>query len=148
MTVDWLAFVNVTLYAMVASQHAFYALGMEAAQRSLGAPAYVELRNALDTVLQRSLPVLYGATLLVTLLSLAFGDARATAALALAGLVGDAWFMLKDDVPINERIRTWTPADYPADWSTYRSAWLAAFRKRQLAIAAGFLSLVLGVATR
>jgi hypothetical protein len=145
MTIDWLAFVNVALYALVVSQHAFYALGMERAQAVLAGPAYVELRNALDTALRRSLPVLYPATLLVTVLSLLFGNARVTTAVALAGLLVDAWFMLRINAPINALIQTWTPERHPPDWQSRRAAWISAFHRRQIAVAVGFASLLLGV---
>jgi TRAP-type uncharacterized transport system fused permease subunit len=144
MRLDALAVLNVTLYALVASQHAFYAVGLERVQRSLRAPAYVELRNALDDVLRRSLPWLYPITLVVTVLSLAFHEGRAAAAtaLALAALLVEAWLMVRRSAPINARIKTWAPERPPADWESHRDAWLRIFHRRQLVVALGFLSLL------
>lgn len=143
MTHETLLFLTVVLYGLVASQHAFYAIGLGAVQRRLGAPAYVELRNALDDVLRKTLPAVYVATLVATVLSLLLAGGLWIAT-ALAALLVEAWLMLRRSVQINERIQTWTPEHYPADWETHRLAWLRVFRQRQIAVAVGFLSLLLG----
>lgn len=150
MSVDWLWLANVVLWMLLASQHAFYALGMAAAQRALSAPAYVELRNAIDDVLKRSLPPLYVATLVATVLAVlaAAGPGRRMAVLALGALLVEAWLMLRRSVPINARMQTWSPAAPPDDWQRTRAEWLAVFRERQIAVAIGALATVLGALAR
>jgi hypothetical protein len=146
MSIDWLWFANVTTFAVVASQHAFYAVGLGRTQCALGASAYVELRNAIDDVLRKSLPPVYLATLACAVLSVIVHDgaARGFAVLALAALGVEAWLMLKRSVPINARMQTWTPDAVPADWQETRSEWLAVFAQRQVAVAIGFTATLLG----
>lgn len=150
MSIDWLGFATVVAYGLVASQHAFYAIGLGRTQRALGASAYVELRNAIDHVLRRRLPPVYLAPLACVLLSvlLARGAARACAVIALAALGAEAWLMLKRSVPLNDRMQTWTPDTVPDGWQDTRAAWLAVFARRQIAVAIGFLATLLGALVR
>src|SRR5690606_25776046 len=91
----WIPIVGVVLWALLASQHLFYAVGLGDAQRALGGPAYVELRNAIDDVMRRNLPFVYVATLVWTvLLIVRGGPGRFWFVVALAGLLGDAAVML------------------------------------------------------
>lgn len=142
----WLEFVAVCLWALLASQHAFYAVGLGAAQSALGAAAYIELRNAIDEVMRQRLPVLYLATLAWTILLVARrrGPARAAFAVALVALLADVGLTLVGNVPINALMQTWTPAAPPADWEVHRAAWLSVFSWRQIAAATGFLATLIG----
>ena len=141
----WIPIVGVVLWAVLASQHLFYAVGLGDAQRALGGPAYVELRNAIDDVMRRNLPFVYVATLVWTvLLIVRGGPGRVWFVVALAGLLGDAAVMLTRSVPINELMHTWTVAAPPADWETHRAAWLEVFRWRQICVGIGFLGLLIG----
>ena len=150
MTIDWLGFASVVAFGLVASQHAFYAVGLGETQRRLGASAYVELRNAIDDVLRRTLPRVYVGALVFTVLPvvLATGAARGFAIVALAALCAEAWLMLKRSVPLNDRMQTWTPDAVPADWQETRAAWLAVFRRRQIVVAIGFVATLLGALAR
>jgi hypothetical protein len=150
MSIDWLWFANVTTFAIVASQHAFYAVGLGRTQRALGASAYVELRNAIDDVLRKTLAPIYLATLVCTVLSVIVhgGAARGFAVLALAALLVEAWLMLKRSVPINASMQGWTPDAPPADWQDTRAEWLAVFARRQVAVAIGFMATLLGALVR
>lgn len=150
MSIDWLWFATVLTYGLVASQHAFYAIGLGRTQQALTASAYVELRNAIDHVLRRRLPPIYLATLGCVVLSvlLGHGAARVWAAIALAALGAEAWLMLKRSVPLNDRMQTWTAETIPADWHDTRAAWLAVFTRRQIAVAIGFVATLLGALTR
>lgn len=150
MSIDWLAFASVATFGLVASQHAFYAIGLGRTQRALSASAYVELRNAIDHVLRRTLPPIYLATLVCVVLSvlLAEGAARAWAVLALAALCAEAWLMLKRSVPLNDRMQHWTPDSVPVEWQATRTAWLAVFTRRQIAVAIGFTATLLGALAR
>jgi hypothetical protein len=149
-SIDGLWFASVLTYGLVASQHAFYAIGLGRTQRALSASAYVELRNAIDHVLRRTLPPVYLATLACIVLSvvLARGGARVCAVIALAALGAEAWLMLKRSVPLNDRMQTWTADTIPADWHDTRAAWLAVFTRRQIAVAIGFVATLLGALAR
>lgn len=139
MSGQWIVVVGVVLWSLLASQHLFYALGLGTAQRALGGPAYVELRNAIDDAMRRSLPPLYVATLVWTILLIVRGGpSRAFYVVALPGLLGDVGVMATRSLPLNERFHTWSPASPPADWHVHRDAWLDAFRWRQIALSIGF----------
>jgi hypothetical protein len=141
----WMVLVGVVLWALLVSQHLFYAIGLGDAQRALGGPAYVELRNAIDDAMRRSLPVLYVATLVWTVvLIVRGGPSRVWYGVALLGLLADAGVMVTRMLPINELFHTWSAASLPADWQVHREAWLEAFRWRQIALTIGFLSLLFG----
>jgi hypothetical protein len=147
-------FVNLAMFAIVASQPLFYAVALGHASRALSAPAYIELRNAINVVMKRRVPVVYLGTLAssvgVLVLSVLAGEQwlAVTSAVALAALVADAALMLRENVPINGVIETWTPTRYPADWETYRSRWMAIFAVRQVVLAIGFASLLAGAVFR
>jgi len=141
----WIPIVGVVLWAVLASQHLFYAVGLGDAQRALAGPAYVELRNAIDDVMRRNLPLVYVATLVWTVVLIARGGpGRVWFVLALAGLLGDAGVMLARSMPINELMHTWSVAALPADWEVHRAAWLEVFRWRQICVWLGFLALLIG----
>ena len=151
---EWATLVNLLVFALVASQPLFYAVALSHASRVLSAPAYIELRNAINPVMKRRVPVMYLGALAsgigVWVSSVLAGERwmAATSAVALAALVGDAVLMLRENVPINGVIETWTPTRYPADWETYRTRWMAIFAVRQLLLGAGFVSLLAGAVFR
>jgi hypothetical protein len=141
----WIPIFGIAVWALLASQHFFYAVGLGDAQRALDGPAYAQVRHAIDDVMRRNLPGLYVATLVSTIvLILRGGPGRAWFVVALLGLLVDATVMLTFSVPINETIRAWTASAPPADWEVHRTAWLEVLRWRQIAIASGFLALLLG----
>ncbi len=146
--------VNLVLFAVVASQPLFYAVALSHASRALSAPAFIELRNAINAVMKRRVPAVYLGTLAtcvgVLTLSLLAGELwmAATSGVALAALVGDTALMLRENVPINGVIETWTPTQYPADWETYRTRWMAIFAVRQVLLVVGFVSLLAGAVFR
>ena len=146
--------VNLFMFAIVVSQPLFYAVALSHASRALSAPAYIELRNAINAVMKRRVPVLYLGTLATMLgvlaASLLDGERwmAATSAVALATLLADAALMVRENVPINGVIETWTPTRYPADWETYRTRWMAIFAVRQLLLGVGFASLLAGAVFR
>ncbi len=146
---------NLLTFSIVVSQHLFYAVALTTVSRALSAPAYVELRNAINAVMKRRVPLIYGAALATCVVVLALGVSReqgrlavSTSAVGLLALLGDAGLMLRENVPINQVIETWTPTQYPADWATYRARWLALLRIRQIVLGIGFLSLLIGVVAR
>jgi hypothetical protein len=141
-------------YAVVVSQPLAYIVFMTKAQRALSAPAYIELRQRINPVMTKRLPAIYVITLLALVLLLALSlRSRAwtvalSAAVALVCLVVDVVFMVRENVPINGIIDTWTTISYPADWQDYRAKWFATFAYRQVAQLAGFVSLLVGAVFR
>ena len=139
-------------YSLVASQPLFYLVALGGAQRALSASAYVELRQRINPLMVRRIPVIYGSALLALIallvLSLRSGSGllALAAGVALAGLLVDAVLMLRVSVPINTRIDAWTVADQPADWQEHRARWFAIFAYRSAALLAGFASLLAGAA--
>jgi tetrahydromethanopterin S-methyltransferase subunit F len=53
--------------------------------------------------------------------------------------------MLKENMPINNAINTWSAENYPADWASQRDQWLYFFRLRQIVNITRFLGLLIGV---
>jgi hypothetical protein len=145
---------NLALFSIVVSQPLFYLVVLTQAQRALSAPAYVELRQHIDPVMNRRIPVIYIATLITTLLLLVVAfrsDERlvlVTTAVALACLVADVVFMMRENLPINSVIDGWSTTSYPSDWETHRDQWFAIFGYRQVVLSIGFASLLVGAAFR
>lgn len=143
---------SLVAYSVVASQPLFYLVAMGRAQQALSAAAYIELRQCINPVMVRRVPVIYLAALLSLVALLVFavraGDrVRAGAgALALAALVADLVLMTRVSVPINAAIDAWTAADHPADWEEYRERWFGIFAWREAVLLAGFVSLLAGAA--
>ena len=145
---------SLVLYAIVASQPLFYFVALGPAQRRLSAPAYIELRQALNPLMVRRVPVLYLGTLAALALTI-FLAWRASATLvagpattALILLVVDTFLMTRSSVPINTFIDSWTPANHPADWELHRDRWFVIFRYRQAALLTGLFGLLSGAVLR
>ncbi len=141
---------NLLAYSIVVSQPLFYVVALTSAQRALSGPAYVELRQRINTVMNRRVPVIYLTTLVTTLvlivLSWRAGTSRVfiTTILALLCLFGDIALMLRENAPINGAIDRWSPTNHPGDWEAYRSKWFAIFAYRQIILLLGFISLLIG----
>lgn len=146
--------VNLLLYSTVASQPLFYILALTSAQRALSGPAYIELRQRVNAVMNRRVPVIYSTTLVATLVLLVLswrtedGRLLGTTVVALLCLVADVALMLRENVPINGVIDRWSTTDYPGDWEDYRRRWFAIFEYRQVLLLSGFLSLLIGAVFR
>ena len=144
---------SIILYALVASQPLFYFLALGPAQRRLSAPAYIELRQALNPLMIRRVPALYLGTFAALALTifLAWRSGApfvGAAATALILLVIDAFLMTRSSVPINTYIDSWTPAKHPTDWELHRDRWFAIFRYRQAALLTGLFGLLSGAILR
>jgi|SRR5450432_602016 hypothetical protein len=141
---------NLTAYGVLASQPVFYLLAMGKATKKLRPSSYTELRNHLNDILEINMRILYYTVLLTSIgwfictLIIHSNLLFLTSLIALAALFVDMFFLFKGDIPINNIIKTWTPENYPADWETHRKKWFVFFRRRQVAILAGFASLLLG----
>lgn len=145
---------NLILYAIVASQPLAYLVFLGKAQRALSASAYIELRQRINPVMTRRLPVIYLLTLAagvwVSVLALRAGHTGdlVPALIGLLCLVVDVFFMLRENVPINGAIDRWSPAAPPADWEDYRRKWFAVFAPRQAVLLFGFVALLAGAVLR
>lgn len=141
---------NLLAYSTVVSQPLFYIVALTSAQRALSGPAYVELRQRINTVMNRRVPVIYltalATTLVLIVLSWRAGMSRVfiTTILALLCLLGDLALMLRENAPINGAIDRWSPTNHPEDWEAYRSKWFAIFAYRQIILLLGLISLLIG----
>ena len=141
---------NLLAYSTVVSQPLFYVLALTSAQRAMSGSAYVELRQRINAVMSRRVPVIYLitlATMLVLLvLSWRAGTWRllVTTLAAFLCLVADVALMLRENVPINGVVDRWSPTNIPEDWDVYRSKWFAIFGYRQALLLTGYVSLLFG----
>lgn len=142
--------VNLLAYSTIVSQPLFYLFALTSAQHALSGPAYIELRQRINAVMNRRVPVVYATTLLTTLVLLGLAwradEARllVTTVVALLCLVADVALMLRENVPINAVVDRWSTTDYPGDWVDYRRRWFAIFAYRQAILFVGFISLLIG----
>jgi len=141
---------NLLAYSTVVSQPLFYIVAMTSAQRALSGSAYVELRQHINSVMNRRVPVIY-LTTLVTILALLVLSWRArswnvliTTIFGLVCLLVDIALMMRENLPINGVIDRWSTTSYPEDWEAYRNKWFAIFGYRQVVLLVGFISLLVG----
>jgi len=141
---------NLLAYSTVVSQPLFYIVAMTSAQSALSGSAYVELRQHINSVMNRRVPVIY-LTTLVTILALLVISWRArswnvliTTILGLVCLLVDIALMMRENLPINGVIDRWSTTSYPGDWEAYRNKWFAIFGYRQAVLLVGFISLLVG----
>ncbi len=141
---------NLVAYSIVVSQPLAYLVFLARAQRALSAPAYIELRQCINPVMSRRVPVIHLSTLATVLLLLVLSlrggswNVAGTAAIALLCLVIDAILMMRENVPINGVVDRWSTTNYPEDWEDYRSKWFGVFGYRQVVLLVGFFSLLVG----
>lgn len=134
-----LAVVAAALHAMSAGIHLFGVAALNPTWRALDGPAYLLVKQAAD----RRFPALMRP---FTLLGLAAVTALAVAAAAtgrgstavpaavgaVAAVVGLV-AVVRGDLPINQRMATWTAAALPADWREERHRWERWFAVRTAA---------------
>lgn len=141
---------NLLAYSIVLSQPLAYLFFLGTAQRALSPAAYIELRQRINAVMTRRIAVVYSVALVAVLLQLGLSwraadwSRFAAAAVALACLLVDVFFMLRENVPINGVMDRWSTTEYPADWEQYRAKWFAIFAYRQVVLLVGFLALLVG----
>lgn len=151
MNIKITAFITLLLYVMVISQSIFYILAVSRVMKNMCASAYIETRKLLDKHLRPSLPAVYYAALIATIVLTGFslinpsGILFICSLIALVALVVDVALSMKGNVPLNKVINSWNEADYPENWRQYRSRWFAAYNIRQIANLTGFVSLLAGI---
>ncbi|TGL31334.1 DUF1772 domain-containing protein [Leptospira koniambonensis] len=137
-------------YSWVVGQSYMYVIALEDVQMAMDAPAYIELRQLLDTSFRANFKfVVIGAlasNLLLVIVTVR--NCRSllfiTAALSFLALIVDTLLTLKGNVPLNNLINTWTATSHPGDWSNIRANWLQIFHYRQMANGSGFVILLAG----
>jgi hypothetical protein len=143
---------NLVAYSIVASQPLAYVFFLGRAQRALSAPAYIELRQRINPVMNRRVPIVYVAALAAAILLLVLSARTArwnvvvTTAIALLCLVIDVIFMTRESGPLNAAVDRWSTTSYPEDWERYRTKWFAVFAYRQVVLLIGLFSLLVGAA--
>lgn len=146
-----LVFINLLGFAFITGQALFYLLGMYGAQKNLRAPAYVEIRNLLDSRLNVRLRIVYYLVLVSSPLLCVLTAAKTasllfmTSAIACIALWVDVFVMMKGNLPLNKLIQSWTPENYPDNWKECRAEWLRYYRMRQVAAIIAFVSLLTGI---
>ncbi len=141
---------NLATFSLIVSQPLFYLMALTNAQRGLSAAAYIELRQRINPVMNKRVPLVYAAGLItgVLVLGLAFWSAQGlvlgTTLVALLCLLADVLFMTRESLPLNSVMDGWSPTDYPPDWQSYREEWLIMFGYRQVILLIGFASLLVG----
>jgi uncharacterized membrane protein len=114
---------------------------------------HVRMRSALATVLGRVMPFwMSGSTLLNLLLLLPFAQLSSAewrlAAISSAIQVLAVIFSLIGPVPINNRIKTWTPDSLPADWQAQEQRWDLYHLLRTCGLIVGFALLLVSLVVR
>jgi hypothetical protein len=139
------AAVAAALHGMSAGIHVLGVVALNPSWRTLGPATYVEVKQAADRrfpVLMRPLTL---AGLLVLVLVTLLGALAGAVAVAVLGGVGLAAAVvglvavLRGDLPINQRMATWSVTDPPADLVAERDRWERWFAVRTAAttVAAG-----------
>ena len=101
-------------------------------------------------MLGRVMPIWYIASLILTVALAVFtwGTAAATASLVAAALLVISVVMsVTLLVPINNRSKTWTPDDHPADWRELLQRWDRLHYVRVAIIVAAFVLIAVATAT-
>ena len=141
---------NLITYSIVVSQPLAYMVVMGRVQRALSPAGFIELRQCINPIMTRRVPVIYSSALATVLLLLVLSlrvpnwIGLVTATVGLLCLVIDILFMLRENVPINGAIDQWSTTHYPKDWERYRTQWFAIFAYRQVVLLVGFFSLLVG----
>lgn len=138
------------LYSIVAAQSISYIISLTDVQKKMNASEYIVFRKLTDKNFRLKFANVVYATLLLNLALVIVTIIQFNmlllicAGIAMLAFVIDVLLMLKDNLPINAIINTWTVEDYPSNWAEYREKWFSVFRLRQIANLVGFVSLLIG----
>ena len=139
------------VYSVIASQPIFYVLALSKVQKQMQPSSYIEMRNLIDKEIEIGLKIAYYSLLAlsITITSLHVMESDKlyiiTSVVSLVTIIADLFLAVKRNVPINAKIREWTPESYPADWHQYRDKWFYFFNLRKSLIIIGFVSALVGI---
>lgn len=152
MLVKIVLLVTVLSYSVVVSQPFMYLLTLKNTQLALDGSRYTEVRQLIDANMRSVLKyVVYTALLANLLLIITSVKTQGhllfvSACTAFVALVADVVLTLKGNAPLNSVINSWSPQNYPANWTDIRQRWFAVFQYRQIVTITGFMSLLAGAA--
>jgi uncharacterized membrane protein len=137
-------------YSIIVSQSFMYMLALKKVQLKMEADSYTELRKLINASMTGNFTYVVYAALLFTLAlvivtiktpgSLQF----IMAAIAFIALIADTILTVKGNLPLNDMVNSWSPGNYPANWTDNRAKWFHIFQYRQVANIIGFVSLLIG----
>jgi hypothetical protein len=137
-------------YSIIVSQSFMYILSLKHVQLNLGAGSYTELRKLIDTSMRRNFKYVIYAALFTNLILIivTFKNPGSllfiTAAIAFFALIADILLTIRGNLPVNDIINTWSPDNYPSNWTEYRTKWFNILQYRQVANITGFITLLMG----
>ncbi len=142
-------FISICLAALVTGVFWGPWLGLSRSIETFTPDVFLVIGQRMIGNLAPVMPILMPAALLsiVPVLWLSFGAQATTFALTLAGFLLFVLALvvtLVVEVPIDNRIRGWTPASLPADWQRERDRWESFHVLRTFASVVGLALLVAG----
>ncbi len=117
------------LHAMSAGIHLFGVAALNPTWRELDGPAYLVVKQAADRrfpTLMRPITLLGLAAVVALAVAATVVDAQPAGSLAAAAAVAAVVGLVavvRGDLPINQRMATWTATDLPATWREDRRRW-------------------------
>lgn len=142
-------FITLLAYSIVVAQSFSYIISLTSVQSNLDANEYIRFRHLTDKNFRKKFKYVFYITLISTTVLSIVAASKPTSLLftcsivAWIAFIADTTFMLKGNMPINDKINEWTIENYPPDWKQYRTNWLKVFMNRQIANITGFVSLVI-----
>ena len=134
-----LAAVAAALHAMSAGIHLFGVAALNPTWRELDGPAYLLVKQAADRrfpALMRPFTLLgLVAVLALAVVATVAGEQPAGALAGVGAVAAGVGLVavLRGDLPINQRMATWTATDLPATWRADRRRWERWFAVRTAA---------------
>lgn len=150
MAIKIILFLSILTYSIIVGQSYMYIIALKNAQLGMQAGTYIEFRKLVDAGFMANFKYVIYAALFLFLLLVLFTIKKPgsllfiTSVIAFVALVIDTLVAVKGNLPVNAMINSWSVDNFPADWATFRTKWLAYFQYRQIANITGFISLLIG----
>lgn len=138
-------------FLIIVSQGVFYLFAMGKALSEISIPAYAEIRNSTDRVIEWRLKFVYPITLFIGIITTLFllktpgSPAFITTAIAIFCLLADLILAIKINMPINAKFHLYETGLKEVDWENLRRTWLQFLSYRGILQIVGFLSLLFGI---